>query len=139
MCCRLLGVEELQKPPMHRCPHCRTGVGCGIYADRPNDCRTYRCEYRHALDRGEPVPLTLRPDHCHVVLDTGDDGVLYVRVDQARANAWNQPAIRNIIADACRRTQVSLVCGTRQRWFRVRDMGTTVILQISDTAPGPTG
>ena len=32
LCCKLIPVEELNKPAGARCKHVRTGKGCSIYA-----------------------------------------------------------------------------------------------------------
>ena len=44
LCCKLLVIDELDKPPDTWCPHCKPGRGgCSIYADRPPSCRLFRC------------------------------------------------------------------------------------------------
>src|SRR5262245_34979797 len=44
LCCKLLNIDELNKPANTWCQHCRPGKGgCSIYADRPPDCRTFAC------------------------------------------------------------------------------------------------
>jgi hypothetical protein len=45
MCCKLLAIPELDKPGMQWCSHCEVGVGCRIYADRPQSCRTFQCGF----------------------------------------------------------------------------------------------
>jgi hypothetical protein len=46
----VLGVRELGKPYYGRCIHLRTAeagdaCGCAFYANRPNECREYRCAW----------------------------------------------------------------------------------------------
>lgn len=40
-----MGIGALNKPPGQWCPHCLPGKGCGIYGDRPDECRTFNCEW----------------------------------------------------------------------------------------------
>jgi hypothetical protein len=37
MCCKVLGITELQKPVGKWCPHCDIGKGCKIYESRPKN------------------------------------------------------------------------------------------------------
>jgi hypothetical protein len=48
LCCKLLGVAELSKPPGKWCKHCEVGKGCRIYGDpdRPEVCRGWYCGWR---------------------------------------------------------------------------------------------
>src|SRR5262249_4530121 len=40
LCCKLLPIQELNKPIDTWCPHCRPGHGgCTIYSSRPSECR----------------------------------------------------------------------------------------------------
>jgi hypothetical protein len=77
-CCRLMGVEEFDKPDGQWCQHCAIGAGCRIYEDRPPSCRNWSCMWRqfpNLLPQEE-----LRPDRCgFVIYATRDDqGVLLV-------------------------------------------------------------
>ena len=45
LCCKVMGIGALNKPSGHWCPHCRPGKGCGIYGDRPSECRTFNCDW----------------------------------------------------------------------------------------------
>lgn len=63
-CCDILNIDEpeLQKPANVLCRH-NTGSSCGIYADRPNVCRTYFCLWR----RMPELPDECRPDRLGIV------------------------------------------------------------------------
>jgi hypothetical protein len=63
-CCKVLEIDkpQLKKPANVLCSHC-TGAGCGIYAIRPDICRTWHCLWR----RIEAMPNFLRPDKLGVV------------------------------------------------------------------------
>jgi hypothetical protein len=41
MCCKLLSVAELDKPPVSWCTLCDVKVGCNAYAGRPTECRDF--------------------------------------------------------------------------------------------------
>lgn len=45
MCCKLMGVAELDKPLGTLCTHCDEGRGCRIYDERPSSCRGFYCGY----------------------------------------------------------------------------------------------
>ena len=100
MCCKLLGIKELQKPVMQWCGYCNKGKGCGIYADRPPSCAEYECAYLMAFDQGVTPPLAMRPDKSKVVISPGmgthNDGheMVAVHVDPGYPNAWrDEPVI----------------------------------------------
>jgi Fe-S-cluster containining protein len=65
----VLGVHELQKDTYRACEHlCR--AGCGIYAERPESCRTFACQWlRGLLEVDGAVDPEMRPDSCGVIFD----------------------------------------------------------------------
>lgn len=68
LCCKVLGVTELDKPDGVWCVHAQKGRGCAIYADRPQTCRNFACEW---LTSG--LDAEARPDRIHGVLIGSDD------------------------------------------------------------------
>ena len=46
MCCKVMGIKAIAKPPGVWCKECIPGKGCGIYETRPEACRTFYCAYR---------------------------------------------------------------------------------------------
>ena len=66
-CCDAIAVEDLGKPPYARCPHLRLdepAAPCGIYEQRPGQCRRYRC----AWHLGMLGPRTdRRPDQSGII------------------------------------------------------------------------
>ena len=50
LCCKLMGVASLDKPPGKWCSHFRRASGCAVYADRPGDCIAFNCTW--LSDRG---------------------------------------------------------------------------------------
>lgn len=69
MCCKLLGVIELEKPAGKQCQHCNPGVGCKIYEQRPQGCKEFACLWLQGL-----APEEMKPDETKVVLDVRTDG-----------------------------------------------------------------
>ncbi len=65
-CCSTVGVRALEKGPHERCTHQGPG-GCEIHAERPDECRTYRCAWLEG-QWGEAE----RPDRLGVIFDAGD-------------------------------------------------------------------
>ena len=63
-CCTALGIVALGKEAGCDCPH--ASAGCGIYAERPDECRSYSCEWKKGKYRDED-----RPDRVGIVVDNG--------------------------------------------------------------------
>ncbi len=63
-CCIIPMHPDLGKPLYARCYHL-ANKGCGIYEQRPDRCRTYRCAWHLGL-LGDRVDR--RPDHSGVLL-----------------------------------------------------------------------
>ena len=61
-CCRILEIEVLAKPAGTLCPH-NSGIGCTIYAERPDACARWHCLWRKI----GALPDALRPDRSGVV------------------------------------------------------------------------
>lgn len=69
-CCFVMGVDELNKKDHETCIHVfKKGGGCKIYKDRPASCQSYECCYYTWKEAGADIPIGLRPDRCHVVID----------------------------------------------------------------------
>ena len=66
-CCNTLAIPTLQKPKCTACPHLkrpkkRKRGGCGIYHKRPDECRSFQCEWTAGhLDRNR------RPDKSGIM------------------------------------------------------------------------
>ena len=44
VCCTALTVPSLEKPKQKECDHlCGDGSGCGIYRERPRECKEFQC------------------------------------------------------------------------------------------------
>ncbi len=80
-----MAVEPLQKAANAWCTHCDIGQGCRIYADRPQQCRDFNCQYLVEPAIGEHW----RPTKSRMVIRTPPDGKgVAVHVDPTRPNAW---------------------------------------------------
>jgi hypothetical protein len=90
MCCAVLEIDYFKKPPGPLCVHCRVGGGCGIYAERPEVCRDFECEWltRRNLSR------QLRPDRVGTILMEDPDSEEYRAVcAPAKPMAWRHPMV----------------------------------------------
>lgn len=67
-CCRTMPIRELGKPVAEPCSHLRHGR-CGIYDERPEVCRVFRCQWLMGVGEQEHRPdrmgamLTVHPQH----------------------------------------------------------------------------
>ena len=90
MCCSVLEIAELKKPAGRLCGDCRLGGGCSIYADRPQICRDYECEWLTRRD----LPRQLRPDLVGAILMEDADSEEYWAVcAPEKPMAWRRPAV----------------------------------------------
>jgi hypothetical protein len=100
MCCKLLPIEELEKPAGLWCRHAITGKGCGIYENRPPVCRSFNCQWM--LD--STLGPEWKPDKAKFVMfpDSKSKDVFNIMVDPAFPDAWTKPpffaAIKNWVA-----------------------------------------
>ncbi|MEO6179441.1 MAG: hypothetical protein ABIP15_06700 [Devosia sp.] len=80
-------ITELDKPQGTWCPHCAIGKGCGIYLERPGECRAFHCGYLTEAKLGEHW----RPVHCKMVL-TADPAInlIAIQVDPGSPTAWQK-------------------------------------------------
>lgn len=93
LCCELIQVEELDKPPHQKCEH-QCPTGCGIYDIRPKECRVYQCQWRS----DENVPDELRPDKLGCIIDIHETALgLAVICHQTYPNQWVKEPIIGIL------------------------------------------
>ena len=89
MCCSALEIDELKKPAGPKCGHC-VAVGCRIYAERPQVCRDFECEW--LMDR--KLAPHLRPDRIGVLfMDDGDVDEYRAVCAPSRPLAWRAPTV----------------------------------------------
>lgn len=96
LCCKLLGVTELEKPGGKWCEHWSKGKGCKIYGDRPHSCRVFGCGWLVS----EAFPDYWQPMKSKMVIgfnaDT-DRHVLQIYVDPSNRNGWEREPYRSDI------------------------------------------
>ena len=111
MCCKLIGVKEIDKKPNSWCEHCEVGKGCSIYADAPPSCHDFRCLW---LDN-EEMTDNLRPDKTKVVLGGTTDGNHVVAyVDPARPDAYKTGRMGALLGAISAVSPVFVVCGDKR-------------------------
>jgi hypothetical protein len=118
MCCKLLGIEELEKPAKSWCPHHNKG-SCGIYQGRPPSCQIFECLWLQKQHELNPLPDRLRPDKSKVVMYTvlHEEGPLFmVNVDPTRPNAWKDPAIVSIMMQVARQGGIVFLLLGERGW-----------------------
>lgn len=87
LCCKVMGIADLDKPPGVWCGHFARGAGCGIYQDRPTECRTFACEWL----KFDGWDAAWKPDKARFVMFTQDGGRrLKVVVDPVFPDAWRR-------------------------------------------------
>ena len=92
LCCKLLGVRELNKPIDTACRHASPdGGGCSIYPHRPSSCRGFICAWLTNKILGD----VWFPDRCKMVLmpsgapHSAEQGLM-VTVDPAYPTSWRR-------------------------------------------------
>jgi hypothetical protein len=85
LCCKVVEVKALHKASGVWCAHCKPGVGCAIYSERPGECRDCNCGYLTNPDLGEEW----KPSHSKIVVGTElAQNRIAVYVDPQRPDAW---------------------------------------------------
>jgi len=83
LCCKLLGIPELEKPKDVWCPNFLAGTGCRIYVDRPPSCRSFVCRWLSDTSMGPEW----KPSTCKMVVDSKPN-LFVVHVDPAVTRPW---------------------------------------------------
>lgn len=89
LCCKLVRVDELNKPRLIMCHYCEVGRGCKVFGkpERPSDCATYYCDYR----RNASLPEIWRPAHSHMVMSFDPETLrVDVLVDPDYPDVWRR-------------------------------------------------
>jgi hypothetical protein len=87
LCCRVLGIGEILKPPGQDCPDCAVGKGCTIYERRPRTCKDFYCGFLVMKDLEEEW----RPAISKLILIfDGEENRVRVHVDPDHPDAWRR-------------------------------------------------
>jgi hypothetical protein len=107
LCCTVMGVSEIAKPRNVKCD-CLTPLGrCGIYADRPDSCRQFKCLWLQGA-----LPEGLRPERVRAVGDVNGQGDMIVfHIAPADRGAHRRGALRDFIAAVSPKVTIIVVCG----------------------------
>jgi hypothetical protein len=85
LCCKVLGIDALDKPRGSWCAHAEIGRGCRIYAERPEECATFSCGWLDWAEAGEHW----YPARSKMVIASELGGRrIAVHVDPGRPAAW---------------------------------------------------
>ena len=87
LCCKLMGVEEIAKPPLAWCREFKRGCGCRTYETRPKACADFICYWLHLPVLDE----SWRPDRAGFVMHMSEQGRrLNIEVDPAQSAGWRR-------------------------------------------------
>lgn len=86
LCCKVMAIDEIGKPPGAWCQHIKRGVGCAIYATRPGECRTYFCHWM--VD--PRLSDEWKPDRSKFTLAINAGGHITAFVDPGQPGAWRK-------------------------------------------------
>jgi hypothetical protein len=96
LCCKVMSITELDKPRGTWCKHCLLGKGCGVYATRPAECRSFFCGWLVDPRLGPEW----KPDRSKIVLTpTPDSNGIAVRCDPGFPDAWRRDPYQNTISE----------------------------------------
>ncbi len=91
-----MGVAALAKPVAKWCPHCAPGRGCKIYETRPEECRTFNCNWTFDTRLGPQW----KPEKSKFILITAPEGNgLEIRCDPGFPTAWRVEPFHSQIRD----------------------------------------
>jgi hypothetical protein len=107
LCCKLLSVNEIEKPADRWCADCRPGRGCAIYDTRPRECRDFECVWLAAALTDRPLPDELKPTACGAVmavkrLQGTSTHALQVHVDPGRPLAHREGPLAKYLNNVSR-------------------------------------
>ena len=112
LCCKILGVRELNKPRNVWCEHVEKGVGCKMHGNSgyPIGCRQFICAWL-----AQDIAEELRPDKVHAfITDTTDGKGVAVQLDSGYPLAHLEEPLKDYIGSLiARRMPVVVVSG---RW-----------------------
>lgn len=111
-CCNTLAIPTLSKPKCTACPHLkqpkkRKRGGCGIYHKRPNECRSFQCQWTAGLGTREQ-----RPDKTGIMaywVDSQFGEALLITETREAAFEHNPPVLEKTIEFAHKQDKAVLL------------------------------
>lgn len=96
LCCKVLGITALQKPEGKWCQHCTPGVGCRMYEQRPDECRSFFCLW--LVDPG--LGPEWKPERSKFVLTASAEGNrMDIHCDPGYPHAWRREPYRQRVQE----------------------------------------
>jgi hypothetical protein len=94
LCCKIVAVDDLNKPAHQWCVHAVPRKGCAIYGSHPVVCQTWKCGWQTMPQ----LDASWKPERCGFILRSEVEGLLFiVDVDPAKPDAWRrEPFYRTI-------------------------------------------
>ena len=88
LCCKVVGISELQKPRDVWCSLCEPTHGCKAYSQRSRERRGFYCGYL----TNPSVDENWKPSKCRMVITYEELEIpkLSIYVDTSRLNVWRQ-------------------------------------------------
>lgn len=91
LCCKVMKIESAASPRGKWCQHCEKGMGCRIYATRPQECRDFYCSF--VLD--DSMPEYWNPIICGMVITLNTERNCHViYVNDGQIGAWRKEPYR---------------------------------------------
>jgi hypothetical protein len=86
LCCKIMAIPEIGKAKGVWCDHVVKKGGCGIYATRPQSCRTFQCLWL----KDPRLPEEWKPSRSKFVIAGGKEAEIVVHVDANSPGAWRK-------------------------------------------------
>jgi hypothetical protein len=86
LCCKVMAIEALGKPPGTWCRHIKRGTGCEIYETRPDECRIFYCHWM--LEKN--LPDEWKPERAKFALVVNAGGHITAFCDPGLPSAWRK-------------------------------------------------
>ena len=124
LCCKLLGITEIEKPAWEWCSHCAPGRGCTIYETRPPSCREFECQW---LCEPE-LPESLKPERSKVMLTGAAGPILNAYCDPGHPMAWKREPMYSLLQERARihwRGSIAVIARAGLRTWLINHDGET--------------
>ncbi len=134
MCCKLMGIKAIDKPKNKTCSNCIAGVGCSIYSDRPQECKSFRCIWLQTQELGPARRMTeaMRPDKSKIILHTTpDEKGIVAKVDPGFPMAWQESDVTAVLSVLSMSLLVLIEAGNRY-WLIDKQNAREVIMSEPD-------
>jgi Fe-S-cluster containining protein len=95
LCCKLVGIKDLNKPMNQWCKHWKRGLGCTVYESRPVECDRFTCLWLSGKIPGRLKPMktgiiAYLDNRLGLVLQENDNSVSALHVFAEEIEIWRQ-------------------------------------------------